>query len=125
MFARRGGCIFFPGVGGRRNVELYFFGLPFQEQLLTPKRGVNVGEVGVYPMRSSDNSIVGFREPIRLREMVNSLILRPCLLFPSYRLASRYRGVGSCFISLRSSLFLGPHFAYLREMCRDVGLGVT
>lgn len=43
--------------------------------------GTRCRDVGVYPMGSSDNSIVGFRELIRLREVVNSLVSTLLALF--------------------------------------------
>lgn len=43
--------------------------------------GTGCRDVGVYPMGSSDNSIFGFRELIRLREVLNSLISTLLALF--------------------------------------------
>lgn len=100
------GCTF-SGVGGRRDycfgMNFIFLGCRFRHKSYHPRTGCR--DIGVYPMGSSDNSIVGFRELIRLREVVNSLI-STLLAFPliGQRTAIVKLAV-PCFIYLRSSLF--------------------
>lgn len=100
------GCTF-SGVGGRRDycfgMNFIFLGCRFRHKSYHPRTGCR--DIGVYPMGSSDNSIVGFRELIRLREVVNSLI-STLLAFPliGQRTAIVKLAV-PCFICLRSSLF--------------------
>lgn len=83
--------------------ELYFFwGCRFRHKSYHPRTGCR--DIGVYPMGSSDNSIVGFRELIRLREVVNSLISALLAFFLIGQRTAIVELAVPCFICLCSSL---------------------